>query len=217
MDDGPQQLVTWLGAHPGWWSSAELAAALGVTDRSVRNYVAKLNRGPGGELIVRSAKGYRLGDGAVAASAAAPSGAQATQRAYAVLSRVLTSPEPVGVYDLAVELDVSESTIDNDLRRLGRLAERHRVEIVRLGDRVSVQGREADQRQLMRQALTDAANPGAMLATDRLQAAYESYDIRQIKRHVARALAANGLHCNDYTLNPLILDLVIAVDRITDD
>lgn len=217
MDDDPQQrLVAWLGSHPGWWTSAELAAALGVTDRSVRNYVAKLNSGAE-QLIVRSAKGYRLGAAPALASAPAPSGTLATQRSYAVLRRVLTSPEPVSVYDLAAELGVSESTIDNDLRRLSQLAERHRVRIGRSGDRIRVEGGEADQRQLMRQTLSEAADPGAMLATDRLQAAYESYDIRQIKRHVARTLAANGLHCNDYTLNPLILDLVIAVDRITDD
>ena len=216
MDTGPQRLVEWLGCHPGSWTSTELAAALGVTDRSVRNYIALANRGPDPDLIVRSAKGYRLGEGEGAVSVM-PGNVPATQRAYTVLRRLLTSPEPVGVYDLAVELGVSESTVDNDLRRLGQLAQRHRVSIVRLGDRVGVQGREADQRTLIRQALAVAANPGDMLAADRLQAAYESYDIHQIKRQVARALVANGLHCNDYTLNPLILDLVIAVDRITDD
>lgn len=219
MDDGPQRLLAWLGAHPGTWTSAELAAALGVTSRSVRNYVGAVNDRADGGLVERTAKGYRLAD-AASVPAVPPTdaaGGAPSQRAYAVLRRVLTSPEPISVYDLANELEVSESTIDNDLRRIAQLADRHQVAIVRAGDLVRAEGGEADQRQLMRQAITDAANPGTMLATSRLEAAYDSYDVRQIKRHVARALASNGLHCNDYTLNPLILDLVIAVDRITDD
>jgi lichenan operon transcriptional antiterminator len=218
MDDGPQRLLAWLGAHPGTWTSAELAVALGVTSRSVRNYISALNEGTDGGLVERTAKGYRLSDAAFPqAPQPQPAGAPASRRAYAVLRRVLTSPDPISVYDLANELDVSESTIDNDLRRIAQLAERHQVSLLRSGDLVRVEGREADQRQLMRQAVTDAANPGTILATSRLEAAYDSYDVRQIKRHVAQALAGNGLHCNDYTLNPLILDLVIAVDRITDD
>jgi lichenan operon transcriptional antiterminator len=219
MDDGPQRLLGWLGAHPGTWTSAELAAALGVTSRSVRNYITALNAGAEDALVERTAKGYRLtpATSSRAVEPSAPSGAAAPQRAYTVLRRILTSPEPVSVYDLANELGVSESTIDNDLRRITELAERHEVTVLRSGDIVRAEGRETDQRRLMRQATTDAANPGAMLATSRLESAYASYDVRQIKRHVARALSTNGLHCNDYALNPLILDLVIAVDRITDD
>ncbi|WP_428536971.1 BglG family transcription antiterminator [Propionicimonas sp.] len=123
----------------------------------------------------------------------------------------------MSVYDLANSLDVSESTIENDLRHLSRLAAPHQVKITRTGTVIEVRGREEDQRQLMRRSIMDAENPATILATDQLEAAYPSYDVRDIKRHVVQALTANGLNCNDYTLNPLILDLVIATDRITDD
>lgn len=220
MEDGPQQrLLSWLGSHPGAWSSAELAAALGVSDRSVRNYVSRINAAADHELIERASKGYRLRSAgppdAVAASTTA--GRASSERAYIVLRRILTSGTPVNIHHLAAELGVSESTIENDLRKLSRLAARHNIALVRFGDAVGVEGREADQRQLMRFAITTAADPGGLLGADNLQAAYPSYDIREIRRHVARALADNGLHSNGYTLNPLILDLVIAVDRITDD
>lgn len=219
MGDEPQRrLLTWLGSHPGWWSSAEIAAALGVTDRSVRNYVRRVNADAGHDLIERTGKGYRL-SGAVGAVEVPTTGGgrPASQRRYAMLRRILTSADPVNAYDLAGELGVSESTVDNDLRRLTALAGRLQVTLVRTGDQVRASGREDDQRRLMRLAITDAADPGELLGADKLQAAYPSYDIREIRRHVARALGANGLHSNDYTLNPLILDLVIAVDRITDD
>ena len=212
-----QRLLVWLGTHPGAWTSAELAAALGVTDRSIRNYVNRLNAADGPDLIQRTSKGYRLSSAsATGPLTAEPAGSRVSERAYALLRRILTSPEPVSIHDLADELDVSVSTVENSLRRLSPATGRLEVAIVRSGDRVSVQGREADQRRLMRVAITDAADPDGMLGADRLQAAYPSYDIREIRRHVAQALIANGLYSNDYTLNPLILDLVIAVDRITD-
>ena len=220
MDESPQQrLVAWLRAHPGAWSSAELARALGVTDRSVRNYVVRLNAEASAELVERTAKGYRLtalsADPVPVADSEQPTGA--ARREYAVLRRLLTSSDPVGIYDLAEELGVSESTINKDIRRLAKLAAAQKVTISRSGDWVGIEGGEANRRQLMRQAITEAADPGTMLATARMEAAYTSYDIRELKRHVADALTAHGLHSNDYTLNPLILDLVIAADRITDD
>ncbi|MCA0293821.1 MAG: PTS sugar transporter subunit IIA [Actinobacteria bacterium] len=218
MDAGPQQrLVAWLSAHPGSWSTEELAHALGVTSRSIRNYITRLNAAAPAELVRRTAKGYRLADAISTTTPPAPSTREAESRLLTLLRLVLTANSPANVYGLAEELGVSESTIENDVRRLARLADRHGVRIVRRQDEVWVEGREADQRQLMRQAVTDVDRPAEMLTTDKLESAYSSYDIRDIKRRVAAALADNGLHCNDYTLNPLILDLVIAVDRITDD
>jgi len=218
MADDPQhRLVAWLSSHPGAWSSAELAAALDVTDRSIRNYVTRLNSGPGGELVERTPKGYRLTRPEAVGAPGPDAPARSSVRSNALLRMILTSPTPTSVYDLANSLDVSESTIDSDLRRLARLAASDEVEISRAGDRVVVSGREADQRRLMRRSVTDAENPAAILTTDQLEAAYASYDIRDIKRHVVQALTANGLNCNDYALNPLVLDLVIATDRITDD
>lgn len=220
MEDGAQQrLLSWLGSHPGAWSSAQLGAALGVTDRSVRNYISRVNVAAGHALIERTSRGYRLSADETGSPVRAGTAEchSRSRRAYAVLRRVLTNSPSVSVLELAAELEVSESTIENDLRTLTRLARRHQVALIRSGDEVSVTGREADQRQLMRFAITDAADPGGMLGADKLQAAYPCYDIRAIRRHVAQALADNGLHSNGYTLNPLVLDLVIAVDRITDE
>lgn len=138
-------------------------------------------------------------------------------RLVSLLRKVLIGGIPANVYELAEEFQVSESTIDSDLRRLAKLADRYDVRIIRSRDAVIVTGRESDQRQLMRHVVTQAHNPAHILTTSTLEAAYDSYDIRDIKKRVADALAANGLHCNDYTLNPLVLDLVIAVDRMTDD
>jgi lichenan operon transcriptional antiterminator len=217
MQDGPARLLGWLGGHPGAWTTTELAVALGVTDRSVRNYVAQLNSGPE-PLVERTSKGYRLTSAATPAAPQRTAGAdQVTQRGHDLLRRLLTSTDPVGVFDLAADLAVSDSTIDNDVRRLAQAAALLGVGIRRSGDMVTVEGAERDRRRLMRQSITEVADAASILSTDTLQGAYDSYDIRDIKRNVARALAAHGLHSNAYSLNPLVLDLVIALDRITDD
>ena len=217
-NDPHQRLVAWLSTHPGSWTSGELAIALDVTDRSIRNYVKRINNGSEGELIERTGKGYRLTRPEPVVVTAKPEGpARSPARVHTVLQTILAAPAPLSVYDLANGLGVSESTIENDIRRLGVLAADHGVEILRAGDRVTIHGSEACQRRLMRRAVLDAENSATILTTDQLEAAYASYDIRDIKRHVTQALTANGLSCNDYTLNPLILDLLIATDRITDE
>jgi lichenan operon transcriptional antiterminator len=227
-NDPGERLVAWLSAHPGAWSSSELAEALGITSRSIRNHITRANSGPAGTLVERTAKGYRLcrpggaSPGRSELEHRTDVGARTHTRAshdrtYALLRRLMIAADPVSVHDLAVDAAVSESTIDNDMRQIAGLAGRHQVALRRSGDLISLHGSEADRRQLMRSALVEASNPAALLETSRLQAAYESYDIADIRSHVGQAIATHGLHCNDYTLNPLVLELVIAVDRLSDD
>lgn len=210
---------------PGHLDLAQLAEALGVTSRSIRNYLADLGS-RAVPIVERTPKGYRIlaVDPGGSPQDIPATGADAVvdiptaqARSYAIVLRSLTHRGPVSVYDLALELGVSESTIDGDLRALARMTAGSGARVIRSGDGVLIDGSEADRRALLRRSLTEAADAGSLLDADRLQSAFASYDIGEIRDEVAHVLAEHGLHTSDYSLNPLILDLLIVLDRITDD
>lgn len=60
MVDRHEQLTDALAQHGGWVTAADLAARLGVTDRSIRGYVAALNAAGRAPLIDSGPSGYRL-------------------------------------------------------------------------------------------------------------------------------------------------------------
>lgn len=207
-----ERLVLWLGSHPGWHPATELATALGVTDRSVRNYITRVNSRSIEPVIEHSTAGYRLFPQAPLSAIEPP---QPT-RVFQLLRTLLARGEPASVVELAELLRVSESTVAGDIAQLNQMAARYGVRFEGSRSEIVTIGTEAARRAVMRQAVTEHFADGRSLDADILQHTFPSYDIAELKQRVEQALETNGLHSNAYNLNPLILDLVIAVDRITD-
>lgn len=235
----PQSLLAYLTSHPGWHSGVGLAAALGVTSRTIRNYIDSLN-GDDPELIERTHQGYRLRQGEarqrprhqqvsrrrrkttapppVGDTGPVSSSSRGLQRRqYAILRRILTSDLAPSVVDLAEELRVSESTATSDLRQLQELADRRGVRIERHGDRIDVAGDEAQRRGLIRDLMLRSDAGASFIRHRTLAESFPDYDLPELRRVVVDRLTGNGLHTSDYSTNALLLDLLITLDRLSSD
>ena len=218
-----EQLVARLRAAGAWVSAADLAVELGVTTRSVRNYVAALNDARGSGFVETSHSGYRLGAAvrseptAVVPLSQPAKALQAPERLHRVLRELVSAGDAVDIHQLAESLKVSSSTIESDLSRARALLPQYRLRLVRDRESLHIGGAEVDKRRLIRHTLTQATTQTRMLKLDAVQRAYPSYDIAELKRVVQQALSQHGLEVNEYAINTLVLHLVITIDRITED
>ncbi|TXK19187.1 transcription antiterminator [Homoserinibacter sp. GY 40078] len=218
MVDRHEQLVDVLAQHDGWLTAADLGARLGVTDRSIRGYVAALNSGSDAPVIESGPSGYRLDRGEWARRLRDDRGARAetpTERATAVLRALLDAPpesEGVDLYELAERLHVSDSTLETDLARARSRAGAAGLTIVRTRERVQLEGPETARRRLIGALFRDEATRG-MREVDRIESWFAAGDLTAFKTALIARLVADGYEINDYGLSTVLLHLAIAVDR----
>lgn len=221
--DRHERLVARLRGAGTWVSAADLASDLGVTTRSVRNYVTALNEATGSGFVEASHRGYRLGTAARSAPTTLvplshpPKALRAPERLHQVLRELVSAGTAVDVHQLAESLKVSSSTIESDLGRARVLLPQYRLVLVRDRESLRIEGAEVDKRRLIRHTLTQATTQTRLLQLDAVQAAYPSYDVAELKRVVLQSLSRYSLEVNEYAINTLVLHLVIAIDRITED
>ncbi len=211
MGSGETRLLSLL-SHGAWTSSADLARALGVTSRTVRNYVSRLNAaaedddGP----IESSPQGYRL---------------RASQRKLGKVSESSTASyrdelirhligvrDPINIYDLADLMHISDSSLTRALREAREFVEPFGLKITRVRDRIKLVGHELDKRRLIASLLANGS-PQNFLEFAKSSMLSQPYDAASIARDVEQALSNNGLTCNDYELNNIVLHVVIMTDR----
>ena len=197
----------------------DLSRRLGVSVRSVRDYVRDLNQRHGRTLVVADQTGYRLDPAeyhryrvAVPATAHTYDGPE--QRLYAIIRHLISHTDGADVFDLGDQLAVSPSTIEADLVRARELLREHKLAIERRRDHIQLIGPERQQRRLVRYLLLNAGQAvldGSRLSLDAPQ---QRSRTRRLHTRATAALQDAGIDVNEYVLNDLLLHIAIAADRV---
>ncbi|WP_308616003.1 HTH domain-containing protein [uncultured Enorma sp.] len=202
-------------------TAVELAAAVGVSERTVRSYVHSINRQAGMTCIESSRKGYWYRIDAArnlldresleAAHASIPQ-TNAERSAYLV-NRVLRSPVPLSTADLAEELFVSTSTMNAVLSRARRHLAPFDLTLVQADGHLSVHGTEKNKRRVLGELLYDEAS-ASFLDVATIQHAFPDIDAARIRETVIDTLDKHRFFVNGYSLVNIVLHIAIAIDRI---
>lgn len=207
-----ERFLSLLSSRSDWVDARYIADTFGVTTRTVRNYVKRINDARGQEVVESSYRGYRLSD-TVERGAPPSETDQPGDRADAILRKLISTAGQVSVYDLADELFVSDSTIEADLRRVRDSIRLFDLSLVRVRDKVSIEGTELSKRKLMSRMLS-AESAGGFSAFTGTGMALEGFDSARLTRLVSQELSANGLASDDFGLNNTVMHLVIMVQRM---
>lgn len=221
MNDRHTQLLSALAAAPGAsLSGAELGEHLGVSSRSIRQYVRDLNRRADREIVHATHRGYQLDPPAYAAWQAlqptsAPRYDTPQQRLYFVVRHLITySSTGTDVFELGDLLSVSSSTIEADLSRARGLFHEHDLTIRRQGDLLYLDGSERDKRRLVRQVVLQAAKGITPPVMQGFSQAFEDYDVGALSQGLQRQFVGTDLELDEYALNDIVIHLTIAAARV---
>jgi lichenan operon transcriptional antiterminator len=212
-----ERLVEALADDDGWVTAARLADRLGVTDRTVRSYVAQANRGD--EVVVESGpEGYRLDRPAWArrlhartsdADAAGPDGRRAR-----LIRDLVDARDGLDAHDVAAAEHVSESTVEADLGRVRARLQGTGLSLERTGSRVRLAGSETAMRRLLGSLVREEGRRGIRdLAS--LRAGLPSMD--EFRSALVDGIRDAGYAPNEYALDDVLLHVAIAIDRVRRD
>jgi len=213
------QLLAVLLRQDGWATAASLADQLGVTPRSIRSYVAALNtRSPGADAVESGPAGYRSGLGAMDALGIADAHGTPRARLHRLIRTLVDEPDGIDVYDTALALHVSETTLENDLARVRALLEGGAVHLERDRERVRLRGDEQSLRRLLSRLAQDEMDAGPLRA-DALQRALapEAVPARAVgpfKTALVGELGALGYYVNELAISDVLLHITIAAERV---
>lgn len=194
-----------------------LADRMGVSVRSIKNYVHDINE-EFPKTIASSREGYIL-DLEMAKDILKNDSERVPQtseeRVIFILTQLINhhQSEPVNVYDLCDEMYISLSTLKNELQKVKRRLSKFDLELISQGDEITIRGLEKNKRKMLSTILYDESNVNFVNLSS-LQDAFIDIDIEFIKNTVLEIFEEYHYFINDYSLINLVLHITIAIDRI---
>lgn len=194
-----------------------LADRMGVSVRSIKNYVHDINE-EFPKTIASSREGYIL-DLEMAKEILKNDSERVPQTSEERVIFILTQlidhhqSEPVNVYDLCDEMYISLSTLKNELQKVKRRLSKFDLELISQGDEITIRGLEKNKRKMLSTILYDESNVNFVNLSS-LQDAFIDIDIEFIKNTVLEIFEEYHYFINDYSLINLVLHITIAIDRI---
>lgn len=214
MEQKYTQITKLLLEHNDWITAASLADHMGVSVRTVKNYISELNS-TYTSLIESSGSGYRI-DTEKAATLLNENSQHIPQtnkeRSSYVAIRLLRSPEVLSLYDLCDELYISMSTLRTVLKRTKRRLEQYNLILATSGDNVEIRGEERNRRRMLSSIIFDESQL-SFFNMEALQDSFDDIDIDYIIETVNLILFAHKYFINDFALFNVVLHITIAVDR----
>ena len=180
-----EQLIKLLTEKKDWMTSRELAGYLHVTDRTIRSDVDAVNRQGECPLIESNVrKGYRaVQDAWQEPKAALTPGLPQTPgtRCIYIIQKLLFENRELNLTDLQSQIYVSDSSIQNDLKRIRRMIEPYPgLRLVRSRECISLQGDEVSKRRFYRELLVAEVQEN-FLNLNRLAHLYRHFDLIEVK------------------------------------
>jgi len=204
--------LRYLEAQNDWVTAAALANYFKVSTRTIRSYVSTINNDT--PMIASNSNGYKLmTQGNRNAAASLQSQDTPSKRMNMILKELIVNTEGLDIFDLSEKIFVSTSTIESDIMSANHLIVPFQLKVKRKDNMLILEGEESEKRKLMSHIITEEASPN-FLSTVRVQELFEEYDIVQLKQIVTGILEKNNLLINEYTINSILLHLVITMDRI---
>lgn len=192
-------------------SAKKLADRLGVTDRTIRSYIQKINAEEPG-LIESSRAGYRMSAASVVKSYRRQPHNLNDRRFYLLRRLFKSGSRGVDIFDLADALYVSDATIRADIFSLVLTAKKYNLKISQKKNRYFLIGREKHKRDFMVDLIKEQSVQGTSFKED-IQKFLGDFNLRKVMKIAREAFVKFDFAPNTYFFQNFILHLALAIDR----
>ena len=209
--DNIQNLITIFKESNDWVSANKLAKILHVSQRTIRNYIKNINDHENFSII-SCEKGYRLE--VTNRTTDDISFDYPKERSNNILYKLLSYKNGISLFDLADELQVSESTIMYDINhKLKDFVRNYSIEIITHDYIISLKGNEQDKRKLIGYIATHNSN-GYFSSMETLSKLSVDIDVQQVSDNLIKFCEQSNLFINSYAMNNLLVHLIIIFIRL---
>lgn len=217
MNKKQMELIRFLDSQSKPVSGNELANALQVSSRSVKNYVQEINNFYDKRIIASSRSGYELNTKTASSLLIAVENETIPQtveeRAYYIIKQlVLNHATELDLFELCDFLCVSYSTIKSVISKMNKTFSAYNVEFFCRNDCVLIKGAEKDKRKLISFIINEEAN-NSYINIDLLRETFTAINIDVLQEIIVSTFKAHNYYLNDFAAVNLLLHLLVIIDR----
>lgn len=201
-----------------WITSVELSGQMNRSVRSIKMYVKSINE-TYPNLILSSKDGYKLNTDVYANLSTSlrlvdvPLNSQ--ERVKYILKAILFSQSAVllDINSFEEELDVSSSTLQNDLRTIKSMLMEYNLHLVTHNQNLNIEGEERDIRRFMTCILSNETQENFCdLGT--MKTVFPEYDVEKILHQIKFLAQTHQVSLAPSSHFPLMLNLLIILNRL---
>lgn len=212
-----QELLNYLSEFNKPIRSAEIANALDISVRSVKNYVHNINSLYGKNIILSSRNGYELNLQNNYSLVLTNSSEQIPQtleeRSFFIIKQlVLNHSTQIEIFDLCDSLCVSYSTIKSIISKMNKTYSSYNLEFYCEHDCVRIKGDEINKRKLLSYIINEESK-SSIMNVNVLKNNFASIDVEKLQNIIFTTFKKYNYYLNDFSSMNLLLHLLIIVDR----
>lgn len=198
-------------------TSNELSDVLGVTTRTIRNWIVTINKN-NNPLIESNNRGYYITTNSLKTDAEVPSriisDTTSERRAKIFLELLKNSNKTVNVYDLAEKFYISESTLRSDIKRLREEITTNSLKLYIRQDHIYLEGDEKAKRRHMVSLLYSESTINKKVK-NHIENSLDYLSIDEIENDVQDiVLKETNVHLNQYALRNIAIHIIVTIERI---
>ncbi len=207
-------LISYLYNQVAWVTSSELANYLGVSLRSVNNYVNSINH-QYNQLIISSNRGYKVNKEQAAAiidtarSRNIPE--KYTDRKKFIIEKILLTKEHISLDYLSNVLCVSPLTLQNEINKLRGELDSYKLILRIKNDFLSILGSERNKRKLVTELINEELENSAF-SLEGIQRLFLDVDLEDIKNIVLITLKRHRYFLDDYSLLNYVMHIAVLIE-----
>ncbi len=196
-------------------SLKELEKEFGISVRQIKNYITSMNKKCAPDILFLQnesggyylCKNYRDYIRLFAEEDYSP-----RNRAAIILSELLSAEEGTDIFDLADMLYVSRPTVEADLNKIRKIISEFQLTLSVHDNLILLKGSEKNKRKLTSSLITNSKYNGFRIANNRYLR--EDYQVENIVDELKRIFEERHFIYNDYSINNIVLHIVITIDRL---
>lgn len=211
------ELLTYMLNHTSTVTSKELAAALSISVRSVKNYVNEINSMSANKVILSSKQGYSIQPD-IAAKLISQQDDKLPQtseeRAFFIVKQLMLEHTTyLDLFDICEELYVSYSTIKADIAKMNKMFANFHVSFQCENDVLHITGSEKAKRKLVSYVMYEETNQ-QFIDVNIIRNSFTDISIEKVSSIIRSTFQNYNYYINDFSFVNLLLHFAIIIDRI---
>lgn len=198
-----------------WLTGANLSIVLGVSDRTIRSDIKKINTEFGYTLISSDNKlGYKITNKNLRLHSNKKIADTPYERKLYILKKLLLHKGEIDIYDIIDELFVSDATLLNDINDINKdLSNYKNLLVDKNGTKIKIIGDEKNIRKLYKDLLIKETENN-LFNINQIASLYKNFDLIEMKNILEKLLTENNYIIDEVAFPILMIHLGVSIDRI---
>lgn len=190
-----------------------IASYLGVTTRTIRTDIRKINELSGNSLISGNWNGYSLDQNQLKSLYPGTIFLDKNQLHQQILQKLILTDHEINIYDLANELFISPSTLHFYLREISKQLEEQYLRLDINNSKIFLNGSELNRRRMITKLIFNDIND-MFFSLDKVAMLFDNLDIYIVKDIILNSMQKFNLQASDVYKQNLIINISITFNRI---